>query len=541
MSTTSSNRLAISIISQRRVFPEKRTVERTAVPLSVLDCSVVRFTTAAAVWYFDALMGEQYKGAFLPERLCLSLECTLNWYPQWAGQLHWATHNPLGDHTQRAGRLLLTYGTLEDPGVEFVVAKSPIVIDAFLSSAADRLRGGFWDATCLPSSELLPSTPLPLHDLEEHIGLPGLMVQVTAFACGGTSVTVKFAHPLADAQTLARFVHDWAAVHRAMIHSLPPPTLNPVFDPQHIDRAAAGNINAPQADPELLAKARASPRHRYDWWITPDGSTPSVPVPLKAAADVPAADPMPWTEWDTQAPVSHYIIHFTPDEVQRMWKEAQTVGASLVSHHDALLAHVWTLVNRARGLAQDDQPVHMNLTLGLRTRVSPPLPDTFLGSPIILGRLSMSGCDASSDSPSKVAARIRSTVDLFDIKAVAALLHDMAHDLALPRLWNAFLGKRNLIVTSWMHLGLYDVDFGGDAQHARYVEAVMPSLDGCLQIMEAVPRGVGHAGDRNSKGAGRRKRWYDDGVDVSLHLATAVLERLVNDPLLRKYDVSDDG
>ncbi|EPT06241.1 hypothetical protein FOMPIDRAFT_124861 [Fomitopsis schrenkii] len=517
-STASHIEAAACGSARRRVFPEKRTVGCTTVPLSVLDSSVVRFATAAAVWYFDAPNSEESKGALLPE--CFSLERTLNWYPQWAGQLHWAAHNPLGDHTQRAGRLLLTYGTLDDPGVEFVAAKSPIAIDAFLSSAPDRLRGGFWDATCLPSSELLPSAPLPLHDLEEHIGLPGLMVQVTTFACGGTAISVKFAHPLADAQTLAHFVHDWATMHRAMVHSLSLPTPNPVFDPQRIDRAAAGDIDAPEVDPELLAKSRALPRHRYDWWITPEGSTPTVPVPLKAAADVPAADPMPWAEWDTQSPVSHYIIHFTSDEVQRMWKVAQAMGASPVSHHDALLAHVWTLVNRARGLAHDDEPVHMNLTLGLRTRVSPPLPDTSLGSPITLGRLSMPGCDASSDSPSEVAARIRSTVNLFDTEAVAALLHDMAHDLALPRLWNAFLGNRNLIVTSWVHLGLYDVDFGGGAQCARYVEAVMPSLDGCLQVMEA--------------------RWYDDGVDISLHLATAALERLVKDPLLRKYDVSSD-
>ncbi|KZT74008.1 transferase family protein [Daedalea quercina L-15889] len=471
----------------------------------------------------------------LPDQLRLSLERTLSWYPQCVGQLHWATRNSGGDHTQRVGRLLLTYGTSNDPGVEFVVANSPVAIDAFLPSASERLEGGFWDATQLSSGAFLPPNPLPLHDLEEHTGLPGLMIQATTFACGGIAIAVKFAHPLADAQTLARFMHDWAATNRAMVHALELPVLQPVFEPQRLDRAAAGDIDVAHADSGLLEKSRVLPRHRYDWWATNDGSVPSVPAPLKAATEVSAADPMPWSEWNMQAPVSHDIIHFTPDEIQHMWEAAQ--GGAPVSRHDALLAHVWALVNRARGLVEDDQPVHMNITLGLRGRVSPPLPDNFLGSPIILGRLSMSGRESSSGSLSEVAARIRSTVNLFDAESIAALLHDMAHDLALVRLWHAFLGERNLIVTSWVHLRLYEVDFGPKTC-ARYVEAIMPRLDGCLQVMEAFPAGRADVGYNK---AGRQKRWYDDGVDVSLHLTTDAMEKLVKDPLLRRYSVPSDN
>ncbi|TFY69910.1 hypothetical protein EVJ58_g141 [Rhodofomes roseus] len=533
--------LGLSILSQSRIFPKQRATQRTCVSLSVADSSVVRFSTAAAVWYLDAPEGVQATKAVSPDQLRSSLERTLIDYPQWVGQLHWATYVPDGDHTQRAGRLCLTYGTPQDPGVAFNVAESPVTIAALVPPVSERVRGGFWDATQLPSGELLPSTPLPLHDLEEHVGLPGLMIQVTKFACGGVAVAVKFAHPLADAQTVARFTHDWAATNRAMVLGAPLPVLQPVFEPQNLDRMAAGDIDAAHVDPGLLKKSRALPRHRYDWWAT---STPHIPESLKAATEVSAAEPMPWSEWNVQAPVSHYIIHFTAGEIQRMWKAAQPAASAqtvyVVSRHDALLAHVWTLVNRARGLAEDDHPVHLNVTLGLRSRVSPPLPDSFLGSPIILGRVSMSGRDASSESPSGIAARIRSTVNLFDTEAIAALLHDMAHDLALVRLWNAFLGQRNFLVTSWMHLGLYDLDFGTQSR-ALYVEAVMPSCDGCVQVMEAVPAREEHPGAGDNKEGGRRKRWYEDGVDVSLHLNADAMENLMRDPLLRKYEVSSDG
>ncbi|KAH9926114.1 transferase family-domain-containing protein [Fomitopsis serialis] len=471
-----SFRGSIIRVSQSRIFPQQRTAKRTSVPLSVADCSVVRFTTAAAVWYFDAPEGERATKALSPDQLRLSLETTLSCYPQLVGQLHWATHVHNGNHTQRAGRLVLTY-----------VAKSPVPLRALVPSASERRRDGYWDATQLASDALLHRHLYRSH-LEEHAGLPGLMIQITTFACG------------ADAQTVARFSHDWAATNRAMVLGL--------------------------ALPELLKKSRALPMHRYDWWATTDDSTPSVPAPLKAAAEVPAAAPIPWSEWNVQAPVSHYIIHFTPGEMQRMWKAAQPAASTqghTVSRHDALLAHVWALANRARGLAEDDQPVHMNVTLGLRDRVSPVLPDSFLGSPIILGRL-------------EVAAGIRSVVNLFDTETVAALLHDMAHDLALARIWHAFLGRRNFIVTSWVRLGLYDADFGTGTR-ARYVEAVMPSCDGCLQVMEAVPVDHEYAGAGDDEEGGRRKRWYDDGVDVSLHLAADAMEKLMKDPLLRKYRV----
>lgn len=36
----------------------------------------------------------------------------------------------------------------------------------------------------------------------------------------------------------------------------------------------------------------------------------------------------------------------------------------------------------------------------------------------------------------------------------------MAFETAAGRTWNAFLGRRDLIVTSWVRAGIYDVRFG---------------------------------------------------------------------------------
>jgi hypothetical protein len=104
----------------------------------------------------------------------------------------------------------------------------------------------------------------------------------------------------------------------------------------------------------------------------------------------------------------------------------------------------------------------------------------------------------------------------------------MGNTQALCRVWQAFLGRRNIIVTSWVHLGVHEVDFGFG--RPEYVEGVMPKgMDGWVQIMEARPRGEG-----------KKRHWYEDGLDVAVYLRTEVLEGLMKDSELRKYRCEED-
>ena len=66
----------------------------------------------------------------------------------------------------------------------------------------------------------------------------------------------------------------------------------------------------------------------------------------------------------------------------------------------------------------------------------------------------------------------------------------------------------------------------------RYVEAVMPGVDGLVEIMEA-PRDDddgGESGDMRSVigvGNGEGRSWIADGVDVSLYLEETAMVRLL--------------
>ncbi|KAG6853634.1 hypothetical protein C0991_002694 [Blastosporella zonata] len=480
-------------------------------PLSILDSTVVRFSPSAGVWIF--------KDAPSVDVLTDSLKLTLDAYPQWSGQLQWAPYNPSsGDHTQRFDRLMLSYGTPNDPGIEFIIATSSHILSSFATDPVD----GCAIADNLPFAELIDSTtPLALHDAVTYVGLPSLIVQITTLADDNVAIAAKFAHPLADAQTLLQFTHDWASVSRAIVAREPLPTLSPVFDPSLLDRAAAGDIDAPLPSPEILEAARHLPLHRYDTWNSQPNSPPffqslvTVPPALESAVG-DLGKPLNWPNWDYTAPVSHYMVEFSPDELHAMWKDASLF--SRVSHLDALLAHVWNLIIRARKL---DGDYHLDISLGFRHRLDPPLSPLFLGSPLTCIKVTAAAHDVTEHRLGPMAASIRSSLNAFNSSTLPTLLHEMAFEASPLRKWSAFFGSRNTIATSWLQLGMRDVDFGHGAP--INVEAVMPSTDGCLQIMEAATSGQGH------------ESWHKSGAILSIHLREDVMQCFLKDPALRKY------
>jgi hypothetical protein len=512
--------LDIVILSETKVLPSSPPKSLTQVPLSIIDATVANFSPSETVLLFD--------DAISPFKLQTALEKTLDAYPQWCGTLSRNHHNPEAiSSTERYGRLKLTYGRPEDPGVVFLFATANQSLSSLVPSREERINTKIhaaWDASAFPSSRFSPKIPLSTSNFEDP-SLPSLVIQVTTFLGGGMAVALKFAHPLTDAHGMSLFVQGWAAACRATTIETDLPTMKPIFEPQMLDRCAAGDINAPHADPKLIAQANALSCHRYDWWISREGcsfpKSTEIPDELKNTVHDAPGTKLEWSEWDLTAPVLHYVLHFTGLEIEAMWKAASKL-ATAVSRQDALLAHVSSCIYRARLLTEDDDPVYIDYTLGLRSRVSPKLLQSFVGSPLMIAAISASGRDASATDSAALALNIRSTVAKFTPENVAAHLHAKLYEQSPQRLWQTFLGKRHLLVTSWIHTRMYDIDFGCGSP--RYVEAVMPQIDGLVQLMEAAPI------DRNEG-----KHWAADGVDVQLHLTTETMLRLLDDPLLRKY------
>jgi hypothetical protein len=520
-----------SITGQKRVFPTTPNTEATTTALSILDATVAKFTSCSAIWFFDADPAVNAREPDLFRTLEVSFSKTLSRWPHWAGQLRWALGTDRLSNPRLVGRPIVTYGGGKDIGVDWTIASCDATLDSIVPNRHARsTTDKIWMATNLPQ-ELQAASKLAFSSLAEFEGLPGVAVQLTSFKCGGWSVNVKLTHCLSDAQSLITFMHAWAAQSRKSESILS----QPVFDPEMLDQHA-GAIDQQWPESEMVARARRLPMHRFDWWASEADGYPDWAL-ASCQATMPSYDVLktlqlspsthaPWSTWNMASPIEHAQIRFTAAEVSRM-KDAAMVSLPLqssrqrISRLDSLLSHIWMLINRARGNVNSEDKVHLDLTLGVRTRLSPPLPSGFVGSPLMMTHVSKLGADASAGPIGQIAGEIRSTLTEFTPEAVSAHLHDAAYEVSPQRLWQGFLGSQHTMVTSWTQMKAYEVYFGHGAanvpQLARYVQGVMPRMDGLVQVMD-----VGDSGE----------------LDVSLILEREAMFRLLNDPELRTFEQS---
>jgi hypothetical protein len=534
------------VVHESRVLPRRQLdggeERERAVPLSLLDATTANFGLTSAIWLLER-PSISLPSAHLAENLRKSLSTTLEAYPQWCGYpkaiLSVDTdHLPpetasFPTHATRYGRVYVHFDTGSDPGVAFVEAISTATVDE-LYNATSVKRRPVWnrqeDEATL--TQFVPYTNIAYaleSDEKDLNGLykPIMAIQCTELACGGLVLAAKIAHPLADITALTRFVRDWADISRAMLADAPLPLLNPLFEPSRLDACAAGNINANDPDPATMKDALALPLHRYDWWASP-GNPPSVLPP-----NLPAAGkPMPWSEWDTKAPVGQYTIHFTRSQINALWHAAtnQTTPSSVpksqrISKHDALLAHIWSCVARARRLQDDPNPIHCDLVLGTRPAFG--LDSSFIGSPTMMLNIEMAASEvASGKALGAIAHRIRETIlTVNDPQRLGAHLHSIAFEKSPQRIWQAFLGRRHILVTTWARAGLYDIDFGFGSR-VRYANGVVPCLDGCILIVDSAPVGPVLYGSTVSQ------NWTENGVDVTIPLEGDDMRRLLRDAIL---------
>lgn len=541
--------IEISALHSKRVFPTTKPIEH-AVPLSLLDATTADFACTCPIWLFERpdKIDEDFD---LAEHFRQSLRITLDAYPHFTGQLksistlYPARLNPeelrFPPHARRFGRIYSHYGTSEDPGIEFVTATINATLET-LSPASRTTEYPIFDRGKASLNGLVPSIRLanslgPNHVNEAGFLPPIMAIQLTKLACGGFALATKNLHPLADIQSVIHFVKDWTKVSRWILSgsAFPKPQLNPLFDPERLDSMAAGDINDAQPDPAIISKALSLPMHRYDWWSTP-ALCPwpqEIPEPFRNQKHTPVGPDMPWSEWDFKAAVSHYLVHLNRSQVDEIY--ADTIKGtccdstnSRISRHDAVLAHIWSCITRARQLGEDTGLVHCDLAYGTRPVLG--LGENFIGSPTLMMNIEMTGVElASADIPEEqrrlsIARRIRDAVNqIGDKTALGAHLHSLAYEKTPQRIWQGFLGQRHLIVTTWARAGLYEIDFGLSS-YVRYAEGVLPTLDGDVLIKDAPPL-------RAQDGLLGATSWTDYGVDVSLHLRTEDMERLILDPL----------
>ncbi|OCK84615.1 hypothetical protein K432DRAFT_105704 [Lepidopterella palustris CBS 459.81] len=203
-----------------------------------------------------------------------------------------------------------------------------------------------------------------------------------------------------------------------------------------------------------------------------------------------------------------------------------------ITQHTSLLAHIWLTLLQTRNIdITVSKPAYLAVSLSLRPRVSPRLPPSFIGSPITHAAPRLPPPGRSPTNLVAAALAISSALAAFTPEKVAALLHEAAFVSSPQRYWDAFLGERNLIATSWVRAGMYDIDFFGE-KGLRYAEPFMPGIDGIAVLLEAGGKACGiKVGD--GKG-----HWADNGVDAMICARADVLNRMLErSDSLRRFRV----
>ncbi|KAF5746004.1 putative Anthranilate N-benzoyltransferase protein [Tripterygium wilfordii] len=323
------------------------------------------------------------------------------------------TFYPLAGRLRRIGR-----GRLEldcnDAGVELIEAESNANLEDF----------GYFSL----SSEcecLVPEVDYNV-SLEE---LPLLLIQLTKFQCGGISLCISISHVVADGLSMGHFISEWARTARGEQLQMAP-----VFDRQ----ALRANWHSPALDGFEL------------------DHHPSLQIAQSSYVE-------------QLEKTSDAMLRLTKAQVEKIRNRANDgkMGRPY-SRYEALTAHIWRCVSKARGL-KPDQRTAVGVCVDSRGRMQPQLPIGYFGNAIVdVAAVSRSGelveeslgyaCRIIREAIEKVNNRyLRSIVNYLEKQEDLTSFQDL---YALGSNQGPLYGYPNIGVVSLLTLPVYGKDFG---------------------------------------------------------------------------------
>jgi hypothetical protein len=330
-----------------------------------------------------------------------------------------------------------------------------------------------------------------------------IAVKCSLLADGGLAIGVNVSHCLFDGESIFTFMKVWGQHYRG------------VRDGSTKEKPIQVNH-----DRHLLAPRGVGPKLEHLEFLVPtlkpidDASAESVPATLEESLD---------TDKPVQASppaTGKHVFHITP---AMMVKIKATVGGPLdaqdysyVSTIDSLTALFLVLITRARSHGKD-----VKFTTGVNARkrfTNPPLPVNYVGNVIFNAFSEYSADELAASDPEKleeiseamlrtIARRVRASINQRDDAYLRDAIEFIGaqEDMGAVQVGTNFFFGSDLMFTSWVHMGMYDADFGGGK--ASY--ACVPELsccDGMLVFIEAMH--------------------HRDGLDVVVLLETTALGRL---------------
>ncbi|WOL00487.1 HXXXD-type acyl-transferase family protein [Canna indica] len=313
----------VRIISQSTIRPSCRPNEESGgrvIHLTPWDLKMISVDYIQKGLLFHKYHGEDNNYI---SSLRTSFAATLDHFFPLAGRLAITKHD---DDDSSAPRSLSVSLKCDDRGAEFIQASAPTV------KVSDIL-----DALYVPPIVL---SLFPIDGLINYDGhrFPLLAVQVTELA-DGIFIGGSLNHVVGDGFCFWNFFNSWSEISRiGSDRGVQPPVL---------DR----------------------------WFL--DSCKPPIRLPFRSAEEIVRIRPV-------YTPVEECAFHFSAETVAMLKRRANAeIGGEnkqiTISSLQSLLARLWVSVTQARCLGPEEETTYM-LLIGCRTRLTPPLPDAYLGN-----------------------------------------------------------------------------------------------------------------------------------------------------------------
>ncbi|KAI3866839.1 hypothetical protein MKX03_006729 [Papaver bracteatum] len=273
-----------------------------------------------------------------------SLSCTLDRFFPLAGRLAIEKHED--------ANTISVYINCNSEGVEFIHAKTDISVEDIVSP------------TYVPQSLIDPLftlTGVPNYKGQSH---PLLSVQVTELRDGAVFIGCSASHSVCDGTSFWHFVNSWSEIARsAENHASSPP---PVFERWFIKETDCP-IRLPFSFADKLSEAVSD-------------TTTTEASPLEGLVEK--------------------CFHFTKANIAALKAKAnseiiisETKQNMVISSLQALLAHIWIAVIRCRSSLNDNyddsRVLAVMLAMNNRTKLIPPLPETYFGNSLVGGLVTL--------------------------------------------------------------------------------------------------------------------------------------------------------
>ena len=172
----------------------------------------------------------------------------------------------------------------------------------------------------------------------DGVSLPLLGVQVTELV-DGIFIGCTVNHSVADGASFWHFFNTWSEISRGSGEII---TLSPVFDRCFLNDV--NNVHFPTPIPQSMLTFR------------PLARPPSLPQSLQER-----------------------VFHFKKEKIAALKARANAeMGTNKISSLQALSAHLWRCITRCRRFPEDQETKYLFL-IGMRPRLSPPLPAQYFG------------------------------------------------------------------------------------------------------------------------------------------------------------------